>query len=174
MRAHFLLLGALTACTPEEGKVTALWQVGGEEIEVAGAGEGKWCPASGRILVDATEGDRAVGVLWHFDSLVPASYPLGAPTGTDSGVTGASAAARYVHLDEVRGYRSLSGQLTVKGIDSTRVSGEVTALLQRIGEPDSINMTMIFKGIRLAVDSTVCGIPTPAPDTQSTSAPPEV
>jgi hypothetical protein len=172
MRAHLLVLGAVTACGLGKGGVDAAWQVAGERHEVTTEGRSGWCPAASMILVEGTEGDRAVGVHWHYDSLVPATWQLEPPTVADSVVTGASAAVRYVHLDEVRGYRSLSGELTVTAIDSSTVSGRVTAVLQRVGEPDSTALTMTFDRVPLVVDSTLCPPPRLASDTLAPTAAP--
>lgn len=170
MRAHLLLLGALAACGPGRGMVNAQWQVGEEQVDFAAPGRAGWCPASGMILVDATESDRAVGVHWHFDSLAPASWALETPTHPDSTVTGASAVMRYVHLDEVRGYQSLSGELTVESIDSQAVSGHLSTTLHHAGESDSTIMTMTFTRVPLVADTTLCVTPTPAADSLAPTA----
>lgn len=168
MRAYLLLVGALAACGTGRGKVHAEWQVAGEEKEFSTEGEGAWCASSGRAFVAGLEGDRAVGVHWHFDSLVPATFELEPPTSPDSTVTGASAAARYVYLDEVRGYRSLSGQLAVTKIDSATVSGRLNAIMQQLGQPDSMTLTMTFDRIALVADTTLCVAPKPATDSLAT------
>ena len=165
MRAHLLVLGAVTACGLGKGSVDAEWQVAGERHEVTTEGAAGWCAASGMILVEGTEGDRAVGVHWHYDSLAPAVHQLEPPTSADSAVTGASAAIRYVHLDEVRGYRSLAGELTVRAIDSATVSGSVTAVMHRVGESDTTVLAMTFDRVPLVADSTLCVAPKAAPDT---------
>ena len=165
MRSYWLVLGALAACSGGRGVVDARWQVTGEELEIDAPGKGGWCPSYSLILIEATDGDRAVGVRWHYDSLAPGAWDLEPPTDLDSVVTGASAAVRYVHLDEVRGYRSLSGRLTVRAVDSSTVSGDVTAVLQRIGDADTATLTMTFDRIPLALDATLCVPPRAAPDT---------
>jgi hypothetical protein len=165
MRVHLLLLGGLAACHPGRGTVDARWLDQAEPLKIVTEGRAGWCPSSGMILVEATEEDRAAAVHWHFDSLGPSSHKLEVPTVPDSTVTGASAVLRYVHLDEVRGYRSLSGELTVESIDSSAVTGRLTAVLQRIGEADSTSLEMSFDRVPLVVDSTLCVAPKAAPDT---------
>lgn len=145
--------------------VDAQWQVADEHVAVVAEGRAGWCPGSGMVLVDAVDGDRTAGVHWHFDSLAPATYRLEMPTVPESTVTGASAVVRYVHLDEIRGYRSLSGVLKVERIDSSKVTGEVTSVLQLSGGSDSTALTMTFDRIPLVIDSTLCVAPKPAPDT---------
>jgi hypothetical protein len=164
MRAHLLVLGALAACGGGRGMVDARWQVGDDDVEVSTEGKGGWCPSTSVILIEGIEGDRAVGVHWHYDSLAPGSFELEPPAGPDSAVTGASVGARYVHLDEVRGFRSLSGRLTVRAIDSSAVSGSLTAMLQRVGETDSTTLTMTFDRVPLVLDATLCVAPKAVPD----------
>lgn len=165
MRLHLLLLGGVAACSSGRGMVDARWLDQAEHLEIVTEGRAGWCPSSRMILVEATDEDRAAAVHWHFDSLGPSSYRLEVPTVPDSVVTGASAVLRYVHLDEVRGYRSLSGELTVESPDSSAVSGRVTAVLQRTGESDSTTLEMSFDRVPLVVDSTLCVAPKAVPDT---------
>ena len=173
MRAHLLVLGALAACHPGRGTVDARWLDGADHLDIVAEGRAGWCPASGTIMVEGTDEDRAAAVRWHDDSLKSRSWQLEVPTVPDSAVTGASAVLRYVHLDEVRGYRSLSGELTVASIDSASVTGRFSALLQRIGEADSVRLTMSFDRVPLMVDSTLCVVAPPPPDTLPPH-PPEV
>ena len=152
----FSLVGALTACGPGAGNAKAHWLGTAVDVSMTAPARGSWCPVSRTVLVEATAGDRATGVSWRFDSLRPGVYPVGLPATADSAGSGASVAARYIQLDEVRGYRSINGTLTVTSIDTTSISAKVAATLQRVGEPDSIHYTATFHAVRLQRDSTLC------------------
>ena len=63
---------------------TARW-VGSEvDITVSGEARGGWCPEARAVLLDVLADDRVAGVAWHYDSLVPGTYPVVPPTPSDS------------------------------------------------------------------------------------------
>jgi hypothetical protein len=161
MRASVLLLAAVAACGPRSGSVQARWEGSTGPIELDVAGVGVWCPETRTVLVDATEGDDAVAIFWRYpeNGLAAGTVDLGLPTDSTVERAPGSAALRYVHLDEVRGFRSLSGTLTLTAADTTTVTGTVTARMQRVGETDSTGLEMEFHAIRLVRDVTVCVAP---------------
>ena len=165
MRASVLLLAAVAACGPRPGSVQARWQgaTGPGALDVGGTGV--WCPETQTVLVDATEGDDAVAVFWRYPAtgLVAGTVDLGLPTDSTEERAPGSAALRYVHLDEVRGYRSLSGTLTLTTADTAFVTGTLTARMQRVGEADSTGLEMEFHAIPLVRDPTICVAPPPVP-----------
>ncbi len=152
----FSLVGALTACGPGAGNGRAHWVGTLVDVSLTAPARGGWCPISRTVLVEANAGDRATGFSWRYDSLSPGVYPVGLPATADSARSGASVAARYIQLDEVRGYRSIVGTLTVTAVDTTAISARVAATLQRVGEPDSIHYTATFHAVALQRDSTLC------------------
>lgn len=152
----FSLVGALAACGPRAGHVKAHWTGTTVDVSLAASARGGWCPARRAVLVDAIADDRATGFSWRYDSLKPGAYPVGLPASSDSAGSGVSIAARYIQLDEVRGYRSINGTLTVTAVDTTMISARVAATLQRVGEPDSIHYTATFHAVPLQRDSTLC------------------
>src|SRR6478736_6349898 len=166
MRASVLLLAAVAACGPRPGTVQARWQgaTGPGTLDVVG--KGTWCPDTRTVLVDATEEDEAVGVFWRYPAtgMVAGTLDLGLPTDSTPEQAPGSAALRYVHLDEVRGFRSLSGTMTLTAADSTHVTGTLTARMQRVGEADTTGLEMEFHAIPLVRDVTICVAP-PAPPT---------
>ena len=150
------LLGAVTACGPRPGMATARW-VGSEiDITVSGEARGGWCPEARAVLLDVLADDRVAGVAWHYDSLVPGTYPVVPPTPSDSAAAGGAVAARYVYLDEVRGYQGLSGTLKVTAVDSAAISVTVEATLQRVGQTDTVRFTALYHRIPLTRDATLC------------------
>lgn len=164
MRASVLLLAAVAACGPRPGTVQARWQKATEPGQLDVAGIGAWCPETRTIMVDATDGDDAVGVVWRYPAtgLAAGTFALGLPTDSTADAAPGSAALRYVHLDEVRGFRSLTGTLTLTAADSTHVTGTLTAQMQRVGEVDTTGLEMEFHAIPLARDVTVCVAPPPS------------
>ena len=150
------LLMAVSACGPGAGNAMAHWSGAGVDVSLAGPARGGWCPASRTVLLDLTEDDRVAGLVWHYDSLVPGRDSVGPPGSPDSVIGGASVAARYLSLDEVRGYRSLSGMLQVIAVDSTQISAKVDASLQRVGAVDTVHFTAEFYRIPLTQDTTLC------------------
>ena len=150
------LVGVLAACGPYAGNAKARWVGTAVDVSLAAPARGGWCPVSRTVLVDAAAGDRATGFKWRFDSLKPGTYPIGLPGAADSLGSGASAAARYIQLDEIRGYRSINGTMTVTAVDTTKISATVSATLQRVGDPDSIHLTATFHAVPLQRDSTLC------------------
>jgi len=168
MRASLLLLVGLSACGPRPGTVQARWQGPQGPVAFEAKGQGAWCPETRTILVDATKGDDAVGVLWRYAEGGPATgtLELGLPPDTTPMQTPGTAALRYLHLDEVRGYRSISGTVTITGADTTALTGTLTAKMQRVGEVDSTELAMEFHAIPLVRDVTVCVAP-PAPPADS-------
>jgi hypothetical protein len=170
MRASVLLLAALAACGPRPGTVQARWETPQGEVKVDVRGKAGWCPETRTILVDATQQDDAVGVFWRYTGggPVPGALELGPPPDSTGEGAPANAALRYVHLDEIRGYRSLSGTLTLGAADSSAVSGTLTARMQRVGEADTTPLAMEFHAVPLVRDATVCVAP-PAPPADSTT-----
>ncbi len=152
----FSLIGALAACGPGAGNGKAHWVGTAVDVSLAAPARGGWCPTNRTVLVEATAGDRATGFSWRFDSLSPGVYPVGLPATADPAGSGASVAARYIELDEVRGYRSINGTLTVTAVDTTTISARVAATLQRVGAPDSVHYTATFHAVVLQRDSTLC------------------
>ena len=152
----FTLIGALGACGPGTGKGEAHWVGTGVDISFAAPAHGGWCASTRTVLVEAIDRDRATGFSWRYDSLRPGVYPVGLPSTADSTGSGAAIAARYLQLDEIRGYRSIAGTVTVTEVDTTTISAKVAATLQRVGEQDSVHFTATFHAVELRRDSTLC------------------
>jgi hypothetical protein len=150
------LVGALAACGPRVGNGEAHWVGPGVDIALKGKATGGWCPNSRTILVEAIDKDRSAGFAWQFDSLRPGVYSVALPAAVDSIRSGISVAARYIQLDEVRGYRGVIGTVTVTAVDTMAISARVAATLQRVGNPDSVHFTATFHAVALARDSTLC------------------
>src|SRR5437868_9302180 len=134
----FTLVGALAACGPRAGDGEAHWVGPGVDISLKGKATGGWCPVSRTVLVEVIDQDRAAGLSWQFDSLRPGVYPVVLPAEADSVRSGIAVVARYIQLDEVRGYRSLIGTVTVTAVDTMKITARIAATLQRVGNPDSI------------------------------------
>lgn len=157
MRTLLLLpvLG-LAACGATPGAATARWTGMGVDVAVDGAAQGGWCPASGVVLLEVREGDKIAGLRWRADSLVADSSVINLPSIADTAGTYASVAARYNYLDEVRGYRGVTGLVRVTSADTLAFSATVDGRLQRVGEQDTVHFTATFDRIPLTRDETLC------------------
>ena len=150
------VVAALAACGNGPGTGTAQWTGVGVDETVHGKAQAGWCAESRTVLLEVSAEDRVAGASWRFDSLAPGEFPLAPPVPADSARVAAAAAARYVHLDEVRGYRALTGTLRVTAVDSTEISATVEGLLQRVGEIDTLQFTARFHRVPLSRDETLC------------------
>ena len=152
----FLLTGSLLASGCGTAQGTARWTGPGVDERVAGKAVGGWCPASGEVLLEVSEEDRIAGLSWRGSPLVADSAPLNVPNDADTIGTRASAAARYVYLDEVRGYRSVTGVARVTSADTLAFSATVEGRLQRVGEQDTVHFIATFDRVPLVRDETLC------------------
>lgn len=150
------LLVMLMACSGRAGRVEVRWGPADSAQQFRGDASAAWCAERRLVLLQATDADRAVGLTWHFDSLVRDSVAVAAPTADDSLVPYASAALREIRNQEMRGYRSVSGTLWITAIDSTRISARLHAVLQRIGRPDTTTLTADFRAVPMQRDTTLC------------------
>jgi hypothetical protein len=108
------------------------------------------------VLLEVSEEDRIAGLRWRGSPLVADSAPLNLPNDADSAGTRASAAARYSYLDEVRGYRSVTGTARVTSADTLAFSATVEGRLQRVGEDDTVHFIATFERVPLSRDQTLC------------------
>ena len=170
MRAHLLFVLALTACGVRPGEVRAHWQGATGPSTMRAVGSAGWCPETRTIVIEATEGDDAVGVVWRYREGGPevGSVELSPPS--DSALSSAAAALRYVHLDEVRGYRSVIGTLSITAADTVAVSGTLRGPMSRVGGVDSTTLDMTFHAVPLTRDATVCVAPPMADTTKPAAA----
>jgi hypothetical protein len=157
---HLPLVAALAACGNAPGTATAQW-VGigaGSNVDeqVTGPARAGWCAESGTVLLEVQVEDRVAGALWRFDTLAPGSFPIALAVASDTVRPSAAIAARYLYLDEVRGYRGLSGTLQITVVDSTEISATAAALVQRVGETDTLRFTATFNQLPLVRDETLC------------------
>lgn len=154
--ASLALSAGIAACGAKAGTATARWTGGGVDEEVSGVAVGGWCPSDGTVLLEVQEEDRIAGLSWRADTLRPDSAVINLPS--DSLIPGnyASTAARYVHLDEVRGYRGVTGMARVTSADTLAFSATVDARLQRVGEQDTVHFIATFDRVPLLRDVTLC------------------
>lgn len=152
----FLPVLGLAACGSMAGTGDARWTGEGVDVAVAGKALGGWCPTSGVVLLEVSDGDRIAGLSWRADPLVTDSAVLNLPNDADTLVTHASAAARYLQLDEIRGYRSVTGMARVTSADTLAFSATVDGRLQRVGETDTVHFIATFDRVPLTRDLTLC------------------
>ena len=152
----FLPLLGLAACGSQAESGRARWTGQGVDVEVSGEAQGGWCPESGTVLVEVSADDRIAGLSWRADPLVPDSAPLNLPNDADTSRTRASAAARYLYLDEVRGYRAVTGTARVTSADTAAFSATVEGRLQRVGDQDTVHFIATFDRVPLVRDVTLC------------------
>lgn len=157
MRALLLLpvLG-LAACGPTPGAANARWTGPGVDVAVTGVAKGGWCPASGVVLLEVRDGDRIAGLRWRADSLVADSSVINLPGPADTIGTFVAVAARYLYLDEVRGYRGVTGWARITSADTLALSASVDGRLQRVGEQDTVHFIAHFDRVPLTRDETLC------------------
>jgi len=157
MRTLFLLpVLALAGCGSKAGTGHARWTGLGVDVEVAGKALGGWCAESGMVLLEVSQGDRIAGLSWRADTLVADSAALNLPNDADTVGTHAAAAARYIYLDEVRGYRGITGVARITSADTLAFSASVDGRLQRLGEEDTVHFTATFDRVPLTRDLTLC------------------
>ncbi|HVX87659.1 MAG TPA: hypothetical protein VG940_01940 [Gemmatimonadales bacterium] len=152
----FILSGSFLVAGCTTGRGTAHWTGPGVDERVSGTAMAGWCPASGTVLLEVSEEDRIAGLSWRGSPLVADSAPLNLPNDADTAGTRASAAARYVYLDEVRGYRSVTGMARVTSADTLAFSATVEGRLQRVGEQDTVHFIATFDRVPLTRDQTLC------------------
>ena len=151
-----ILLVVLAGCGLRGGRGTARWNVDGEAGKLSAPATGQWCPSSRTLVVQATDEDRVVGFVWHYDSLRPDSAVIAPPPPVDSPATGASAALRMMKDGELFGFRSVSGILRVTAVDTLQIDARLEAKLQRVGRTDSTGLTAEFRRVALVRDTTLC------------------
>ncbi|HEX7918874.1 MAG TPA: hypothetical protein VF454_05680 [Gemmatimonadales bacterium] len=157
MRTLLLLpVFGLLACGSQAGSGHARWTGLGVDVSVTGKGRGGWCAESGMVLLEVSEGDKIAGLSWRAAPLVADSAVLDLPSDTDTVGTHAAAAARYIYLDEVRGYRAITGMAHVTSADTLAFSATVEGRLQRLGEEDTVHFTATFDRVPLTRDLTLC------------------
>ena len=137
--------------------MTAQWTAPKGSLKLSAPATAGWCPGSRTILLQGVEGDRAVGVVWHYDSLAPASVLLAPPEPADSATVPASAALRYLSDGVIVGYRSVGGSLRVTAVDTAKIDVRLEATLQRTGGPDTTRLSATFRRVPLTRDATLCG-----------------
>lgn len=152
----FLSVLGLVACGSKAGSGHARWTGPNVDITVEGKALGGWCAESGMVLVEVSEGDRIAGLAWRADPLVADSAPLNLPNDADTVGTHASTAARYIYLDEVRGYRGITGVARITSADTLAFSATVDGRMQRLGEEDTVHFTATFDRVPLTRDLTLC------------------
>lgn len=153
--ASLLVLAA--GCGLREGRVTAQWTSAKGPVHLSAPATAEWCPGSKTILLQGTEVDRVVGLVWHYDSLAAGSVLLAPPQPPESTAVPASAALRYLGDGLILGYRSVSGLLRVTAVDTARIDARVDATLQRAGGPDTTRLSATFRRVPLMRDTTLCG-----------------
>ena len=156
IRALLPTLLLASACGPEAGTASARWTAPGSEVEIEGEAHGSWCPESGVVLLEVSEGDRIVGLRWRSDSLTTGEAPIDLPNEADTIGTKAAVAARYVQLDEVRGFRGVQGTARITSADTLGVSATVEARLDRLHDVDTLHLTATFSRVPLVRDPTLC------------------
>lgn len=156
LSAVLALTAGIGGCAPRTGTGTARWVGPGVEEEVSGPASGGWCPASGMVLLEVQQDHRIAGLSWQATPLVPDSAVIDLPSTEDLPGTHAAAAARYVYLDEVRGYRGVAGTARVTSADTLAFSATVEGRLQRVGEMDTVHFIATFDRVPLTRDVTLC------------------
>ena len=162
------LVGALVAlaiagCGHSGGGpyLSASW-IGTDTGKVAGSAVASWCPVANRLEVTAVSQDAGFGVVIYPQAdLATGDYPVFDP-GIDSvHRPGASGAVRWFTEQQVKGYQSDSGLVTLTR-SGTRVQLRFSLRMSSINGHDSIRAKGKATGLALGVciaDSVPNGSP---------------
>lgn len=138
--------------------------------ELAGPAQAAACRSRGVILLEGSQGEDAVALVWFFgDSLHSDSVALGPPIwrrpgAADSNRSPASGAYRRTTPSDVLGYQTRTGWLRVQVRKDSTVTATFEAVLDRAGMGESASVRGRFDRVRVTADSTLCAIPRAAPD----------
>jgi hypothetical protein len=137
---------------------------------MSGPVEAAWCPSRGILLLEGTEGDDGVALVWYYgDSLRNDSLPLAPALYTDTlgkDTVRARAAAAYRHRTggSVGGYQSVDGWMVVRRAGADSVAAAFAGRFVQAAMNDTVRIEGTFAATRPATDSTLCRVPRSAPD----------
>lgn len=158
------------ACGPRGARMSARVSGAVFHARLAGPARASICRSRGVLVLDGSQGDDGVAMVWFFgDSLKADSVPVGPPIwrrpgATDSLRSAASGAYRRTTDIDVIGYQTRSGWLRVTPDRDGSMAAAFAAVFDRTGAAESLWVTGRFDGIRPQEDSTLCRIPRAAPD----------
>ncbi|HEU5358455.1 MAG TPA: hypothetical protein VFU45_05020 [Gemmatimonadales bacterium] len=168
--ASSALACAALACGPRGGRVSARVSGAAFQTRLAGPAQASVCRSRGVLVLEGSEGDDGLAMVWFFgDSLKADSVPVGPPiwrrpSSTDSLRSTASGAYRRTTDIDVMGYQTRNGWLRVTPGQDGTVAAAFAAVFDRTGAAESLWVTGRFDGVRPQDDSTLCRIPRAAPD----------
>lgn len=171
------LVGLVVACAPPHDRVSATMSGAAFQAQVVGPAQASTCRARGVLVLQGSEGDDGVALVWFYgDSLRADSVPLGPPVwrrpgAVDSERSVASGAYRRTTATDVLGYQSRTGWMRVTPGPDGDVSATFAAVFDRTGAAESLRVTGRFDRLRAVEDPTLCGVPRAAPDTGVALAP---
>jgi hypothetical protein len=137
---------------------------------LAGPADAAWCPSRGVLLIEGTQGDDGVALVWYFgDSLRTDSLPLAPALYTDTlgrDTVRARAAAAYRHRTggSVGGYQAVDGWLALRRTGGGAVAAAFAGRFAGGTFNDTVRVEGSFAPLRPALDSTLCRVPRSTPD----------
>jgi hypothetical protein len=154
-----LLLSAAGACRdsagskPDAGHLQAEWS-GADTGDMSGSATAEWCDQQRLLEIRAIRGDTGLALAVYPGVILSAdSYPVVAPSGSDSTVPSARVALRWFGATAVNGFQGDSGAVVVDRTDSGRVSGTLEARASSVTNSDRIYVTGTFRNLTV-VDAT--------------------
>ena len=168
--ASSALAGLTLACGPRGARVSARISGAVFHARLAGPARASMCRSRGVLVLEGSQGDDGVAMVWFFgDSLKADSVPLGPPIwrrpgAIDSLRSTASGAYRRTTDIDVIGYQTRTGWLRVLPGRDGSVAAAFAAVFDRSGAAESLWVTGRFDDVRPQDDSTLCLIPRAAPD----------
>ncbi len=143
-----VLAGLLGACgaQPGEGNLSASW-IGTDTGEVSTAANTVWCRDPRRLEVTAIDGDLGLGmVLYPSDTALPGQFK-GFDPGADTVIRPAAAAAlRWFTEQNIEGYQSDSGGVTLEA-QGQRLSGQFRFRLRSLDRNKIVRLTGTLDGL---------------------------
>ncbi|MFI5235363.1 MAG: hypothetical protein ACHQXA_06610, partial [Gemmatimonadales bacterium] len=136
-----------------------------------GAGRTSWCRSRGVLLLEGSQGEDGVALVWYFGSALHAdSVPLGSPitldlARRDSSRAAASGGYRRAETTAVEGYQTRDGWLVIQRPDSATVSARFEGTFVRTGALESVSIAGSFGPMAPVEDTTLCAVPRTTPDT---------
>ena len=168
---------ALAACQSGEGRFSADISNPVFRAHLAGPAHAESCRSRGILLIEGSQGDDALALVWYFgDSLHADSVPLGPPIwrrpgATDSIRSAASGAYRRTTPNDVLGYQSRIGWLRVSPARDGAIAATFAAVFDRTGMAESVAVRGGFDHVRVTEDSTLCAVPRTTSDSGVTLRP---
>jgi hypothetical protein len=164
------LLSAAGACRdsagsrPDAGLLQAEWS-GADTGDISSSATAEWCDEQRLLEIRAIRGDTGLALAVYPGVILSAdSYPVLAPSRSDSTVPSARVALRWFGATAINGFQGDSGAVVVSRTDSGRLSGTVEARASSVTNSDRIYVTGTFRDLTVVDAARGCAPPDSAAD----------